>query len=95
MSRLVAALDADVLVPILSCDFLLTTSSNTSWSTRLVVSTMAVVEVERNPTADFPQLDPVMRPTTGSARCARHSRVTSSTPARSPSPTRSIRRTGT
>jgi predicted nucleic acid-binding protein len=57
MSRLVAALDADVLVPILSCDFLLTAYDLGLYEP--VVSTMAVVEVERNLIADFPQLDPV------------------------------------
>lgn len=56
MPRLVAALDADVLVPILSCDFLLTAFDLGLYEP--VVSTEAIAEVERNLVADFPQLDP-------------------------------------
>lgn len=46
MPRLVAALDADVLVPILPCDFLLTAFDVGLYEP--VVSTEALVEVERN-----------------------------------------------
>lgn len=56
MPRLTAALDADVLVPILSCDFLLT-----AFDLRLyepVVSVEALAEVERNLVGRFPHLDP-------------------------------------
>lgn len=56
MPRLVAALDADVLVPILSCDFLLTAFDLGLYEP--VVSAEAVAEVERNLVADFPHLDP-------------------------------------
>ncbi|MBS1846798.1 MAG: PIN domain-containing protein [Actinobacteria bacterium] len=56
MPLLVAALDADVLVPILSCDFLLTAFDLGVYEP--VVSNRALVEVERNLRADFPQLDP-------------------------------------
>lgn len=56
MSRLVAALDADVLVPILSCDFLLTAFDLGLYEP--VVSTEAIAEVERSLVADFPHLDP-------------------------------------
>jgi predicted nucleic acid-binding protein len=56
MPRLVAALDADVLVPILSCDFLLTAFDLGLYEP--VVSTEAIAEVERNLLADFPHLDP-------------------------------------
>lgn len=56
MPRLVAALDADVLVPILSCDFLLTAFDLGLYEP--VVSTEAVAEVERNLIEDFPQVDP-------------------------------------
>lgn len=56
MPRLVAALDADVLVPILSCDFLLTAFDLGLYEP--VVSTEAVAEVERNLIEDFPHLDP-------------------------------------
>lgn len=57
MPRLVAALDADVLVPILSCDFLLTAFDLGLYEP--VVSTEVLVEVERNLIADFPQLEPL------------------------------------
>lgn len=56
MQRLVAALDADVLVPILSCDFLMTAFDLGLYEP--VVSTEAVAEVERNLIEDFPHLDP-------------------------------------
>ncbi len=56
MPRLVAALDADVLVPILSCDFLLTAFDLGLYEP--VVSTEAIAEVERNLIEDFPHLDP-------------------------------------
>lgn len=56
MPRLVAALDADVLVPILACDFLLTAVDLGLYEP--VVSTEAIEEVERNLIADFPQHDP-------------------------------------
>lgn len=56
MPRLVAALDADVLVPILSCDFLLTAFDLGLYEP--VVSTEVLAEVERNLIADFPHLDP-------------------------------------
>lgn len=56
MPRLVAALDADVLVPILSCDFLLTAFDLGLYEP--VVSTEAIVEAERNLIEDFPHLDP-------------------------------------
>lgn len=56
MPRLVAALDADVLVPILSCDFLLTAFDLGLYEP--VVSTEVLAEVERNLIADFPQLEP-------------------------------------
>jgi predicted nucleic acid-binding protein len=56
MPRPVAALDADVLVPILSCDLLLTTFETGLYEP--VVSTEVIVEVERNLLEDFPKLDP-------------------------------------
>lgn len=56
MPRPVAALDADVLVPILSCDFLLTAFDLGLYEP--VVSTEALTEVERNLVEDFPHLDP-------------------------------------
>lgn len=56
MPRLVAALDADVLVPILSCDFLLTAFDLGLYEP--VVSTEVIAEVERNLIEDFPHLDP-------------------------------------
>jgi hypothetical protein len=56
MPRLVAALDADVLVPILSCDFFLTAFDLGLYEP--VVSTEAMTEVERNLIEDFPHLDP-------------------------------------
>jgi hypothetical protein len=55
MPRLVAALDADVLVPIISCDFLLTAFDLGLYEP--VVSTDAIAEVERNLIEDLPQLD--------------------------------------
>ncbi len=57
MPRLVAALDADVLLPILCCDFLLTAFDLGLFEP--VVSSEAIAEVERNLIEDFPQLDPV------------------------------------
>lgn len=57
MPRLVAALDADVLVPIRSCDLLLTAFDLGLYEP--VVSTEALIEVERNLIAGFPQLDPI------------------------------------
>lgn len=56
MPRLVAALDADVLIPILCCDFLLTAFDLGLYAP--IVSAEALVEVERNLIADFPHLDP-------------------------------------
>lgn len=56
MPRLVAALGADVLVPILSCDFLLTEFDLGLYEP--VVSVEVLDEVERNLPADFPHLDP-------------------------------------
>ncbi|MCZ2109188.1 MAG: hypothetical protein LC118_06445 [Dehalococcoidia bacterium] len=56
MPRLVVALDADVLVPILSCDFLLTAFDLGLYEP--VVSTEAIAEVEWNLIEDFPHLDP-------------------------------------
>lgn len=56
MPRPVAALDADVLVPILSCDFLLTAFDLGLYEP--VVSTEALAEVERNLVEDFLHLDP-------------------------------------
>ncbi len=56
MPRLVAGLDADVLVPILSCDFLLTAFDLELYEP--VVSTVAIAEVERSLVEDFPHLDP-------------------------------------
>ena len=56
MPRLVAALDADVLVPILSCDFLLTAFDIGLYEP--VVSTEVLAEVERNLIEDLPHLDP-------------------------------------
>lgn len=56
MPRLVAALDADVLVPILSCDFLLTAFDLGLYEP--VVSAEAMTEVERTLIEDFPHLDP-------------------------------------
>jgi len=56
MPRIVAGLDADVLVPILSCDFLLTAFDLGLYEP--VVSEAVLAEVERNLVADFPHLDP-------------------------------------
>lgn len=56
MPRLVAALDADVLVPILSCDFLLTAFELGLYEP--VASTDVIAEVERNLIDDFPHIDP-------------------------------------
>lgn len=56
MPRLVAALDADVLVPILSCDFLLTAFELGLYEP--VASTEAIAEVERNLIENFPHVDP-------------------------------------
>lgn len=55
MPRLVAALDADVLVPILSCDFLLTAFDLGLYEP--VVSTEALAEAEPSLVEDFPHLD--------------------------------------
>ncbi|MGH9137729.1 MAG: hypothetical protein ACRD0G_11865 [Acidimicrobiales bacterium] len=52
-----AALDADVLVPILTCDLLLTAFDEDLY--RPVVTTVILGEVERNLLAAFPHLDPV------------------------------------
>ena len=56
MIHLVAVLDADVLVPILSCDLLL--SMFEAQLFRPVVDTKILSEVERNLIADFPHIDP-------------------------------------
>jgi predicted nucleic acid-binding protein len=55
MPGMVAALDADVLVPILACDFLLTAFDHGLYEP--VVSTTVLVEVERALSLDFPRLD--------------------------------------
>ena len=56
MPLIVACLDADVLVPILSCDFLLTAFDQGLYEP--VVSEAVMEEVERNLVGDFPSLDP-------------------------------------
>lgn len=56
MPELVAVLDADVLVPILTCDLLLTAFDEDLY--RPVVTTVILGEVERNLLAAFPHLDP-------------------------------------
>ena len=56
MPPLMAALDADVLVPIVSCDFLLTAFDLAVFEP--VVSAMVLGEVERSLVDDFPKLDP-------------------------------------
>ena len=65
MPRLIAALDADVLVPILSCDLLLTAFNSRLYEP--VVSTQVLAEVERNLIDDFPRLAPA-----GAHRRRRH-----------------------
>lgn len=57
MPRLVAALDADVLVPILSCDFLLTAFDLGLYEP--IVAAHTLVEVERSLLVDFPNLNPI------------------------------------
>lgn len=57
MSTLVAVLDADVLVPILSCDLLLSAFDEDLY--RPVISVTILDEVERSLIAGFPHLDPV------------------------------------
>lgn len=93
MPRLVAALDADVLVPILSCDFLLTAFDLGLYEP--VVSIEAIAEVERNLIADFPHLDPVsISRRVGQMRDALEDNFVE--PVRSTMfPTRSTRRTAT
>ena len=56
MPDLVAALDADVLVPIITCDFLLTAFDIGLYEP--VVSAKALEEVQAALIADFPRLDP-------------------------------------
>lgn len=56
MPLLVAALDANTLVPILSYDFLLTAFDHGLYEP--VASTTTIAEIERNLIEDFPQLDP-------------------------------------
>lgn len=56
MPQPVVALDADVLVPIVACDFLLTAFEYGLFEP--VVSTTALDEVERALLTDFPHLDP-------------------------------------
>jgi len=63
MPRLIAALDADILVPILAYDFLLTAFDLGLYEP--IVSTEAIVEVERNLIADFPHLGPRHPPSAG------------------------------
>lgn len=55
MPHLVAALDADVLVPILTCDFLLTAFDVGLYEP--VVSVAVIAEVERTLIEDFPHID--------------------------------------
>ncbi|MGY6499851.1 MAG: PIN domain-containing protein [Acidimicrobiales bacterium] len=54
--RIVAVLDADVLVPIVACDFLLTAFDLGLFEP--VVSAEVLAEVERTLIENFPQLDP-------------------------------------
>ncbi len=56
----VVALDANVLVPIVACDFLLTTVDHGVLD--VVVSSTTLDEVERTLLEDFAQLDPVTQP---------------------------------
>jgi len=56
MPPLIAALDADVLVPIVSCDFLLTAFDLAVFEP--IVSAAVLGEVERSLVEDFPNLDP-------------------------------------
>lgn len=51
MSNLVAVLDADLLVPILSCDLLLSAFDLDLY--RPVVTATILAETERNPIEDF------------------------------------------
>lgn len=57
MPTLVAVLDADVLVPILSCDLLLSAFDENLY--RPVITATILEETERNLIAGFPHLDPV------------------------------------
>lgn len=57
MSTLVAVLDADVLVPILSCDLLLSVFDLDLY--RPVVTATILTETERNLIEDFTHIDPV------------------------------------
>ena len=57
MSNLVAVLDADVLVPILSCDLLLSAFDEDLY--RPVVTATILDEIERNLVEGFTHLDPV------------------------------------
>lgn len=57
MSTLVAVLDADVLVPILSCDLLLSAFDEDLF--RPIITVTILVEIERNLVDAFPHLDPV------------------------------------
>lgn len=56
MRKIVAVLDADVLVPILSCDLLLTAFDSDIYLP--VVAPRILDEVEHNLIADLPRLDP-------------------------------------
>lgn len=55
MAGMIAALDADVLVPILACDFLLTAFDHGLYQP--VVSENVLGEVQRTLRSDFPKLD--------------------------------------
>ncbi len=69
MTGPVAVLDADVLVPIIACDFLLTAFDHGLFEP--VVSTTALLEVERSLVEDLPRLDlRSIRQRVGSMRCA-------------------------
>jgi rRNA-processing protein FCF1 len=54
---LVASLDANVLVPIVTCDFLLTAFDHGLYEP--IVSSTVIEEIERSLADDFPQLDGV------------------------------------
>ena len=56
MSGPTAVLDADVLVPIVACDFLLAAFDHGLYEP--IVSTAALAEIERTLVEDFPHLDP-------------------------------------
>lgn len=56
MSGPIAVLDADVLVPIVACDFLLTAFDHGLYEP--IVSTTALAEIEEALIEDFPHLDP-------------------------------------